>query len=161
VRLPPLKNVQAGIVLEILLGQAIATYELDERGVLVVPLSNANPPIRWLGDGRPECERELHRKLAQNATLANALEVTTLFDAMKILSKQYDFNSAVHHASFPPRFFQGVDNATVQLPPINNKPLDKVLHTLLDQVGGTYEVHDNVVVVIGKVEKTRPKKPKP
>jgi hypothetical protein len=148
VKLPTLRNVQLGTVLGVLLGQVLGSYEVHDEAILVVP--DTQRGNRWLRKGRLALEQSLGKKLDEKVTLANLSQRMSLGDAIKLLSRQYDFNIAVHDASFPPRFPQAVDCEIVELTPVKDAPLRHVLDRILDQVHGTYVIHDNVVVIVAK-----------
>jgi outer membrane protein assembly factor BamB len=94
-----------------------------------------------------EISDPLKKKLAQLVTEPGG-KPDTLRIALTALTKKYGLKFTVVDRAFKEAGVEGVQEKEIKLPRVDKKPLGTLLDLILQQVGGTYEVVDDTLVII-------------
>jgi hypothetical protein len=164
IRLARMRGVRLGTILQVVLEQVVATYSTEGDVILIVPAGkrrNVEPMSRE----RAEVEKRLRRKLASKVTLEEGVKPDCLADALEAFGERFDLNIAIGSGPYPgeralggpmmmamPRY---IGHQGVELPKTADAPLGSVLRSLLEQVDGDYEIHDNLILVVPRKSKKR------
>jgi hypothetical protein len=114
---------------------------------------SAEPKKETTATAKP-AESALAKKLKKKVSLEKGIDANTpLQDVLDFLADRYDVTFVVDTKAFEAAGVQKVTDQPIQLKPVKEVALGKVLQTVLDQVQGTYRVEKDKVVVLPKPEK--------
>jgi hypothetical protein len=148
VKLPRFKDVRLGTVLQLVLEQVNATYRIEKDSLLLIPADPRKLPIERVTSEQVATEKALRGKLKRKITLQKGIDAgTSLRDAVDFLADQTQLNIGIH-----PKYGE-LRGKTVELAKTVDVPIETVLHRLLDQVEATYEIRDNLVVIVPRKKK--------
>jgi WD40 repeat protein/tetratricopeptide (TPR) repeat protein len=137
---------------------------LDDRPTSAVALVEVLPFLPSADKITARRVQDLRTKLAKLVSLEKGIDPTTpLKDTVEFLSDRYDLTILVDTTGFRKVGIERVLAKAVWLPRLMGASLDAVLRVLLAQVGGTYLIHGDCLVVIAQEGPgaARAKKPGP
>jgi hypothetical protein len=147
IALRPLSDVRLRAILELLLNQVDAGMELRKDAVWIVPLSKPQSLAERLGRASRWSREQLRRAISPKQGIAAG---TPLCKALETIAEQSRLTLFVDARAFERAGTRNIDNQPVALEPQENVRAAKVLKQLLDQVGATLELREELVLVIPK-----------
>jgi hypothetical protein len=133
-------------VLFLLLDQADATYEIRQNGLMVVPLKGT----RGVSARLPPSSAALHAKLR----LPTMREInfdpnTPLKEALSYVSEVYGIQIVIDNKAFRKAGIEEAQEQPIKLPKTPPScSVALILKVLLRQLGATYSVHDEFILIV-------------
>src|SRR5262249_53386538 len=150
IRLPRIKQVRLATVLDTLLMQVNGDFEIRHDVIEVGPNLQRKKKFERPSDRQKKAEEELRAKLRRRVTLEKGIDGTVPFaDVVAYIADRYDLNIVIDwHGLQKETKVKSVTDHPVKLPKMSGLSLESILRTLLKQVGGSYEIRDNLILIV-------------
>lgn len=146
VQLPKVNKAQLGTVVQVILNEVGATYQVKKDHLQIVP----RPKGKALVDLLPAASKELLARLKQG--IGKEIEVPAnvpLRKALGLISEVCDVTLVFDTSAFRAAGINAIEGRPVELA---KQPaaidLDATLQRLLKQAGATYQARDNLILVV-------------
>jgi hypothetical protein len=149
-KLPRIRGVRLATVLDVLLMQVNGDFEIRNDVIVVVPNLQRKKKIERPSDRQKKVEEALRAKLRKRVDLEKGIESNTPFkDVMAHVASLYDLNIVIDTLAFRIETKTDlVDDRPVRLRKMSDVSLENILRTNLKQVGGSYEIRDNLILIV-------------
>jgi hypothetical protein len=144
----PAHGLSLGGVLHVLADQVDAGVEIRKGAAWIVPLTKPE----GLAKSLPRAFKSFRRRVtAESVTLEHGVpKGTTLSAALRTLTDRTELSLFLDAKAFERAGMKNPEKQPVQLAAQKEVPLTSVLQTLLDQVGATFVLRDEIVLVVPK-----------
>jgi hypothetical protein len=144
-------GIPTSLFLDMLLRQINAHFETRDGKIRIVPVTDQHSVYHPAClPSREERRKETVRsKLQKPVTLAKGLDSMTFGEAKAYFEDRFDLSILVDQGLFP-KADERVTERSVELPCLQNIPLEQVLKSLLAQAKATMEIRGGAVLVVPK-----------
>ena len=144
-------GIRLGMVLELVLKQAGATYEAKNGVLRIIPISPGKMTVFEPLDATEKDRRvkETRKKLSEPVNLEKGLEKMTFGEARDFFADRYDINIIIDFGAFPKKAGEkSPDRRKVELEKTKDVSLLTILKLLTQQIRASFEIRAGTIVII-------------